>query len=158
MPDQEDPTTRPGVTEGGGNALKYTLHDLLWEVSAYAEMRGEAALADLGLTLPSNGLLDAIVNEPGVTVAEMSRRIPKTQQAISQVVTRLERGGFVERRVGSGRGVGLYPTEAGRAISAHGVERELGAEAEMRELLGDERYESLRALLLEARPILRGQA
>jgi DNA-binding MarR family transcriptional regulator len=134
-----------------------TLHDLLWEVSAYAEMRGEAALADLGLTLPSNGLLDAIVNEPGVTVAEMSRRVPKSQQAISQVVTRLERAGFVERRLGSGRGVGLYATEAGREISARGVDRELAVEAEMLALLGNERYESLRALLLEARPILRRQ-
>lgn len=147
-----DASTGPA---GEAGALKDTLHDLLWEVTAYSEMLGEAALADTPLTLPSNGMLETIVREPGVTVAEVSRRLPKSQQAISQVVARLERLGFVERRVGAGRGVGLYATEAGLAASREGVARERAFETQLREILGPERFAALRELLLASRESLR---
>lgn len=138
--------------------LSDLLHDLLWEATSYTELLGEAALADTPLSLPSNGLLDMIIHEPGVTVAEISRRLPKTQQAISQVVARLESLGFVERRVGRGRGVELHATAAGEAASREGVTRELALEQQVRELLGSARYKALRQLLLESRELLREQA
>ena len=136
-------------------SLKDTLHDLLWEVTAYTEMLGEAALADTPLSLPSNGMLETVVREPGVTVAEVARRLPKSQQAISQVVARLERLGYIERRVGSGRGVGLYATEAGRVASREGVARERQLEEQLREMLGAGRFAALRDLLRESRESLR---
>ena len=79
---------------------------------------GDAEFAGSGLTLPAVGALDMIATWPGSTVAELSRRSPKTPQAISQVVARLERLGYVERRLGPGRGVGLYITEAGSTARA----------------------------------------
>lgn len=148
-------SSTPGTDTAPAGPLGDLLHDLLWEVTSYTDLLGDAALAGTQLSLPSNGLLDAIVNEPGITVAEISRRIPKTQQAISQIVARLERLGFVERRVGPGRGIALYPTAAGSIASHEGVARELALEKRTRELLGTERYAALRTLLLETRAILR---
>jgi DNA-binding MarR family transcriptional regulator len=134
---------------------KTQLNDLLWEVTTYVELMGEAMLADIPLTLPSSGMLATVLGEPGITVAEMSRRIPKTQQALSQLAARLEKLGFLERRLGSGRGVGLFVTESGRAMAQRGLGRERELETRIRELLGAERFEALRRLLVESRMILR---
>ncbi|MBV9803431.1 MAG: winged helix-turn-helix transcriptional regulator [Solirubrobacterales bacterium] len=131
------------------------LNDLLWEVCTYVELMGEAALAGTPLTLASSGMLAAVLAEPGITVAEMSRRIPKTQQAISQVAARLEKLGLLERRLGSGRGVGLFVTEAGRAMAKEGLAREQELQDRLCELLGDERCDALSRLLAEGRAILR---
>ena len=48
------------------------LGDLLWEVGAYVDLMGEAALAETPLTLPSSGMLMKIHDEPGITVAHWS--------------------------------------------------------------------------------------
>jgi DNA-binding MarR family transcriptional regulator len=133
---------------------KTQLNDLLWEVTTYVELMGEAALADTPLTLPSSGMLASILGEPGITVAEMSRRIPKTQQAISQVAARLEKLGYIERRVGPGRGVGLFVTESGRVMAEQALAREGELDQRMRTLLGDERHAALHELLIECRAIL----
>jgi DNA-binding MarR family transcriptional regulator len=130
------------------------LGDLLWEVTAYAELMGEAMLAGTPLTLPSSGMLQTVAGEPGITVAEISRRLPKTQQAISQVAARLEKLGFIERRVGSGRGVGLFATDSGREMAAEASRAEAVLERRLRSLLGDERHGALRELLVESRAIL----
>ena len=134
---------------------KDQLNDLLWEVTTYVELMGEAALADMPLTLPSSGMLAVVLGEPGITVAEMSRRMPKTQQAISQIAARLEKLGLLERRLGSGRGVGLFLTNAGHEMTAQAMQREREHDARLRELLGTARYEALQDLLLESRTLLR---
>ena len=134
---------------------KSQLNDLLWEVCAYVELMGEAALADTPLTLPSCGMLARVLGEPGITVAEMSRRIPKTQQAISQVAARLEKLGLIERRLGSGRGVGLFLTDAGREMAQTARAREDELDGRLTELLGAERSSALAELLGESRAILR---
>ncbi len=107
---------------------------------------GEAALADTPLSLLSNRMLAAVLDKPGITVTEMSRRIPKTQQAISHVAAQLTKLGLIERRLGSGRGVELYVTEAGRRMAEEGRAREHGIQIRLRELLGDARYEALEEL------------
>src|ERR1700753_1263898 len=119
-----------------GGAPTGLLRGRLREVSTLIEQRGEAALAGTALSLPLNHLLDAVAAEPGVTVTEIARRLGKSQQAMSQAADRLERLGFIERRVGAGRTVGLHATEAGRAASADGGRRELGAEDRARPVLG----------------------
>lgn len=103
------------------------------------------------LTLPAIGALDMISTWPGSTVAELSRRTPKTPQAIGQVVGRLERLGYVERRLGPGRGVGLYITEAGTVARKEGHRREDLLEERVRDLLGERLYSELERLLDRAR-------
>jgi DNA-binding MarR family transcriptional regulator len=132
-----------------------TLYDLLWQVTAYTHLMGEAALAGTPLTVASSSMLIAVLEEPGMTVAEISRRIPKTQQTLSQVVGRLEKLGLIERRLGSGRGVGLYVTDTGRQLAQVADAREQELTARLRELLGEERSRALTELLGESREILR---
>src|SRR5579875_467460 len=150
MTDPPDPavTQEPPPDRGQRN-------DLLWETTTYVELMGEAALAGTPLTLPSSGMLTAVLAEPGITIAEMARRVPKSQQAISQVAARLQKLGLLERRLGSRRGVGLFVTEAGRAMAEVGRARERELVARLRALLGDERYEELSRLLVETREIVR---
>jgi DNA-binding MarR family transcriptional regulator len=126
----------------------------LREVGALIEQRGEAALAGTSLSLPLNHLLDAVVAEPGVTVTEIARRLGKSQQAMSQAADRLQRLGFIERHVGTGRTVGLHATDAGRTASADGVHRELAAEDRTREVMGVDRFDTLVALLENVRDAL----
>jgi DNA-binding MarR family transcriptional regulator len=135
-------------------ALSGLLRGRLREVSALIEQRGEAALSGTPLSLPLNHLLDAVVAEPGVTVTEIASRLHKSQQAMSQAADRLERLGFIERRVGSGRAVGLHATDAGRIASTDGIRRELAVEDRTRELLGSDQFEQLVALLESAREAL----
>jgi DNA-binding MarR family transcriptional regulator len=115
---------------------------------------GEAELADTPLTLPSLGLLDIIGAFPGITVAEISRRLPTTQQSISQTVARLEKLGYVERRLGPRRGVGLHITRAGHQAHQQGTAREKALDQRLEHLLGAERHRELCALLEQARELL----
>lgn len=135
-----------------------TLNDLLWQVTAYAFLMADAALADTPLTHASSSMLIAVSKEPGMTVAEISRRIPKTQQTISSVVARLEKLGLIERRLGTGRGVGLYVTDAGEEMAQIAITREEQLDARLCALLGKERSTALAELLRDSRAILREAA
>ncbi|HXR44995.1 MAG TPA: MarR family winged helix-turn-helix transcriptional regulator [Pseudolysinimonas sp.] len=148
--------TPTGTSAAAGRepALTGLLRGRIREVGMLIEQRGEAALAGTSLSLPLNHLLDAVVAEPGVTVTAIAARVRKSQQAMSQAADRLERLGFIERRVGSGRAVGLYATEEGRAASADGVRRELAAEERTRQILGDAQFEQLMSALEVARDCL----
>jgi DNA-binding MarR family transcriptional regulator len=131
------------------------LYNLLWQVAAYTHLLGEETFAGTPLTVASGSMLIAVLEQPGLTVAEFSRRIPKTQQTLSQVVARLEKLGLIERRLGPGRGVGLYLTEAGQQMAEDAAAREQEVNARLRELLGAERAGALTELLRESHAILR---
>lgn len=127
---------------------------LLWETSARVRMLAEPPLADLQLSLPSVGALEVIAAEPGITASELARMACKTQQALSQVTGRLERLGYIERRLGVGRGVGLHVTAAGRRALADGTACEAATDAQLLALLGADDAERLRALLRRLREAL----
>jgi DNA-binding MarR family transcriptional regulator len=131
------------------------LGHLLWEVGARVGLLGEAALARTPLTPRMAGMLATIVADPGISIAEISRKVPVSPQAVSQVVVRLEGLGYLERRAGErGRGVALHVTKAGEQALAEADERNLALNREMAEALGSERYAELVRLLREALPIV----
>src|SRR5918997_7018346 len=104
-----------GLTEPRGDWEHWLVH-LLWVVSTRTSALGEAALGGTPLTLAGLGMLENVDARPGITIAEISRRAPQTQQALSQIAARLERLGLIERRLagpGRGRGVGLHLTAGG---------------------------------------------
>jgi DNA-binding MarR family transcriptional regulator len=138
----------------GAPQLTDLLRSRLREVSVLVEQRGEDALAGTSLTLPLNHLLDTVVAEPAVTVTEIARRLGKSQQAISLAADRLERLGFIERRIGSGRSIALHATEEGQVVSREGVQRELLSEATIRDALGQDRFDRLLSLLEDVRDAL----
>jgi DNA-binding MarR family transcriptional regulator len=128
------------------------LGHLLWEVSARTSLLAEAALAPTPLTPSSSGVLDTISEAPGTTIAEMARIWPTSAQNISQAVARLERLGFLERRLPDrGRGVALFITDAGERARADANARKYALDAELADALGADRYEQLVELLTEAR-------
>jgi DNA-binding MarR family transcriptional regulator len=130
------------------------LHHLVWELNMAMVPLMETTFADSELTLALAGTLDEIATTPGATAADIARRGMKTQQAISQAVAKLEKLGFVERRLGAGRGVGLYLTATGEAANADGVDREQQMESRLRDLLGAEVSRDLIGVLTRARPRL----
>jgi DNA-binding MarR family transcriptional regulator len=124
---------------------------LLWEASVRWTALAEPQLSDTQLSFPSTGVLGRIAAFPGITGSTLAREGFKTQQAISQVTGRLERLGYVERRVGQGRGVGLYITAAGERALAAGMAIEERLEGQARELLGEQLYTELKESLRQAR-------
>lgn len=131
------------------------LGHLLWEVGARVSLLGEAALARTPLTPRMAGILESIDADPGTSIAEISRKVPVSPQAVSQVVVRLEGLGYLERRSGErGRGIALHITEAGEKALAEADERKEAFNREMAEALGEERHAELVRLLKETRPIV----
>ncbi|HTW11114.1 MAG TPA: MarR family winged helix-turn-helix transcriptional regulator [Solirubrobacteraceae bacterium] len=136
----------------GSNRLGH----LLWEVSTRVTVFGDPFMRE-HLSLPAVGALEMIAANPGITASELARQSMKTQQAISQVTTRLVRLGYVERRIGPGRGVGLHLTDAGVAALAEGEGNEEEIDRRLCELFGKDDAEQLRALLRQARDRLSEQ-
>jgi DNA-binding MarR family transcriptional regulator len=131
------------------------LGHLLWEVGARVSLLGEAALARTPLTSRMAGMLEAIVADPGTSIAEISRKVPVSPQAVSQVVVRLEGMAYLERRSGErGRGISLHVTAAGEKALAEADERKEALNEELTEALGKERHAELVRLLREALPIV----
>jgi DNA-binding MarR family transcriptional regulator len=124
---------------------------LLWETSSRATLLGEPLLADIQLSFPAMGALERIAAFPGITASGLARQAFKTQQSVSQVTARLERLGYIERRVGAGRGVGLYVTQAGESALVDGEACEQEMDANLEALLGAEDTQQLRALLIRLR-------
>ena len=143
-------------SEDGNRAqARVGLSDLVWEVSTYLEAMGENALRDTPLTLAGSGMLCLIHDEPGITLAEISRRVPKSAQALGQVASRLRKLELVERRLGDGRGVGLHVTDTGRELAHIASARERELTERLHELLGSRRYDRLSELLSDSRDILK---
>ena len=131
------------------------LGHLLWEVGARVSLLGEAALARTPLSPRMAGMLEAINGDPGTSIAEISRKVPVSPQAVSQVVVRLEEAGYLERRSGErGRGVALHVTDTGMKALAEADARKEALDAELAEALGEERHRELVRLLREALPIV----
>lgn len=131
------------------------LYFLLWATHASATPLADHALAGQeGMTRAMLGMLQHVSSTPGATSADIVRRLPVTQQAVSQLAARLEKRGWIERRLMGGRRVGLYLTPAGDEALEMATASDLHFEAQLKCILGDERYEELRKLLLQANQAL----
>jgi DNA-binding MarR family transcriptional regulator len=147
------------VSEVTDERWAHTLGHLLWEVSARTMQRYDAEVSkadsDVPLSSSTIGLLDAIASQPGTTIATIARHSPKTPQAVSQVVARLDKLGLIERRLAGGRAIGLHITPKGTAVRAAGNAAEDAFEAQLEDALGTKRYDELRRLLDETRTVLK---
>lgn len=131
------------------------LSHLLWEVSARAAAIADAALADSPLTPTSSGVLDAVAANPGTSIAALARSLPTTQQAISQVVGRLERLGYLVRQLGSrGHGIALHITPEGARARQDANRRLCQADDDLARMLGQVPHDRLVELLEQARGAL----
>ena len=75
----------------------------------------EAALQHSGLSRAQFGTLSVVVRQPGLSAADLARTVMVTPQAVSLLVTSLERDGLIERRPrrNHGRILEVHPTREG---------------------------------------------
>ncbi|BCO34070.1 MarR family transcriptional regulator [Mycobacterium heckeshornense] len=105
------------------------------------------AISSHGVTTAQIGLMRQLANEPGLSGAELARRLMISPQGVQLAITALERRGLVERKQDPqhGRILQAYLTDQGRAVvsavladalAAH--ERVFGVlDADERQLLHD---------------------
>ena len=131
------------------------LAHLLWETNARSSSLTDEALRGLPLTAASAGVLDAIAADPGTSVTDLTGRLPTSQQAVSQIVARLGKLGFLERRIRArGRGIALFVTDKGERARERADDRLRTLEATLRVALGPEDHDILVQLLWRARDVL----
>jgi DNA-binding MarR family transcriptional regulator len=117
------------------------------------------AIRPYGVTPTQLGALNRLIAEPGLSGAELARRLLVTPQAAQLAVVALEKRGFVERipDANHGRIVRTYLTKEGRRLTATCMVHALEAEdaflavldaAERRALIG-----LLMRLAMQAPPI-----
>ncbi|MDT5076678.1 MAG: hypothetical protein QOJ80_1315 [Mycobacterium sp.] len=95
--------------------------NLLWllKQSFYFSLNSvNDAIAGHGVTTAQLGLLRQLANEPGLSGAELARRLLISPQGVQLALTALERRGLVERKQDPqhGRILQAYLTDEGRAV------------------------------------------
>jgi len=114
-------TTRPP-----GSAV-YGLRTL----NHHFSQRFARALKKHDLTLPQMGIMFDVARAPGASSASLARARQLTPQTMSEIITRLERDGLLERRPRHGRTLGLHLTAAGTARLAKAGSAAVKIEREM---------------------------
>jgi DNA-binding MarR family transcriptional regulator len=85
--------------------------------------RADAELSDLGVGAPALGVLLRLVEDDGLTQADLSRRQRVEAPSMCRMVDRLERDGLVERRADADdrRATRVHLSPEGRAVAERGA-------------------------------------
>jgi DNA-binding MarR family transcriptional regulator len=78
---------------------------LLRRAQLRKQLACEAALAQVGLTLPQWGMLYAVATRPDSSTHALALFIGQSDQSAGAVVARLEQRGLLERRPGAGKAI-----------------------------------------------------
>jgi DNA-binding MarR family transcriptional regulator len=78
---------------------------LLRRAQLRKQLACEAALAQVGVTLPQWGMLYAVATEPDSSTHALALFIGQSDQSAGAVVARLEQRGLLERRPGVGKAI-----------------------------------------------------
>lgn len=107
------------------------------------------AISGEGVTPTQLGALNRLLSEPGLSGAELARRLLVTPQAAQLALTALEQSGLVERRADAnhGRIVRSYLTPEGRRIVKLITERGYRAEENFLSVLSPKEQATLINLL-----------
>ena len=107
------------------------------------------AISPHGVTTAQIGLLRQLANEPGLSGAELARRLLITPQGVQLALSVLERNGLVERKQDPqhGRIRQAYLTDRGRAVTNAVVADAVEAHAQVFGVLTAEEQQTLHDLL-----------
>lgn len=107
------------------------------------------AISDHGVSTAQIGLLRQLANEPGLSGAELARRLLITPQGVQLALTALERRGLVERKPDPrhGRIMRAYLTDEGRKVTSAVLADALAAHAQVFGVLTAAEQQTLRVLL-----------
>lgn len=111
------------------------------------------ALRDFGVTLTQWTVLTLLLNEPGLSAADLARRSFISQQGVAGILNRLERAGLVARapHPTHGRIVEVTVTSAGRALVTYCDQEVAALEDRLHDSLGASGQEDLRVALARCR-------
>lgn len=108
----------------------------------------DAALADAGLTTAQYATMAAVSEEPGLSNADLARRVFVTPQTVHGVVRGLEAVGWIERARDGGRAVEIRLTDAGREALSQGHHAAADVERRMTARLSSAEVKATKAALL----------
>ena len=108
-----------------------------------------AAVAAYGISSAQIGTLRQLAAEPGLSGADLSRRLLISPQGVHLALRELERRGLVERKRDPqhGRIRHAFLTEKGRVIAGAVVRDAIAAQAEVFDVLSEDERGTLRQLL-----------
>jgi DNA-binding MarR family transcriptional regulator len=107
------------------------------------------AISSHGVTTAQIGLMRYLANEPGLSGAELARRLLITPQGVQLALTALERSGLVERKQdpAHGRIRKAYLTDKGREVASVVVADAVRAHEQVFGVLTHDEQQTLQDLL-----------
>jgi DNA-binding MarR family transcriptional regulator len=122
---------------------------LLKQAFYYSLTTINEAMSAHGVSTAQIGVLRQLANEPGLSGAELARRLLISPQGVQVALTSLERRGLVERKKDPqhGRILQAYLTGEGRSLAATVVGSALSAHEKVFGVLNAQEQETLRELL-----------
>jgi DNA-binding MarR family transcriptional regulator len=107
------------------------------------------AISGHGVTAAQIGLMRQLANEPGLSGAELARRLLISPQGVQLALSALERRGLVERKQDPqhGRILQAYLTDDGRAVTAAALADALAAHESVFGVLTSDEQQQLHDLL-----------
>lgn len=107
------------------------------------------AVRDHGVSTAQIGVLRQLSNQPGLSGAELARRLLITPQGVQLALTALEKRGLVERKQDPqhGRILQVFLTDEGRAVASAVVSDAIAAHEKVFGVLSADEQDQLRALL-----------
>jgi DNA-binding MarR family transcriptional regulator len=128
-------------------------NNLLWllkQAFHYSLRTVNDAIARHGVTTAQIGLMNQLADEPGLSGAELARRLLITPQGVQLALTALERSGLVERKPDPhhGRIQRAYLTQQGRKITRACTADALAANEQLFAVLEPDERETLASLLI----------
>lgn len=107
------------------------------------------AVSDHGVSTAQIGVLRQLSNEPGLSGAELARRLLISPQGVQLALTALEKRGLVERKQNPahGRILQAFLTDQGREVAAAVVSDAIAAHEKVFGVLSKAEQQTLRELL-----------
>lgn len=107
------------------------------------------AISEHGVSTAQIGVLRQLANEPGLSGAELARRLLITPQGVQLALTALEKRGLVQRKQDPqhARILQAYLTDSGRDVAAAVVQDAMTAHESVFGVLSASEQEALRDLL-----------
>jgi DNA-binding MarR family transcriptional regulator len=131
--------------------MELTDNTLWWLKQAFYFSLTEVndAVKDHGVSTAQIGVLRQLANEPGLSGAELARRLLITPQGVQLALTALEKRGLIERKQDPQhrRILQVFLTDEGRAVASAVVSDAIAAHDRVFGVLSDDEQEQLRGLL-----------
>lgn len=122
---------------------------LLKQAFYYSLTTVNEAISDYGVSTAQIGLLRQLAGEPGLSGAELARRLLITPQGVQLALSALEGRGLVERKPDPrhGRILRGYLTDEGRSVASAVIADAIAAHDHVFGVLTADEQETLRSLL-----------